>query len=487
MKPPPAHVFAAGASVVVAALVTAVTVTGQADGDARNVRQSRSTATPATAAQAPSPSAPAGAGPVAEPPEAPTSAPVIKENFPDPDVLRVGNVYYAYATNSRGNNTPVATAPSIDGPWTIRAADALPRLGRWARPGHTWAPEVVRRPDGVFVLYYTAESRESGDQCIGAATATSPGGPFQPEGERPLVCSERGDAIDAAFFRDADGSAHLLYRKDIGGSRPTAIFVRPLGPRWLNFVGPGTRILTWDGSDPVLVEAPALVRRGDKYVLFYSGGVFNSDKYRTRYAVASALGGPYRRAPRPLLDTESFGRKIRGPGGADVVTDPAGDHIVFHGIAEFLDGERVRRAMYVADLAWDGDRPVARGARRRYEAENGTVATGRVVSRPEASGNRAVRMRRGGQGGLEVRVLAPAAGGYTVRVTYRTVREGASGGRLMVRAADGTTGALSLRLSGGAPAKWRTVAVDVTLARGWNTLVVADPGAPIEIDHVEVS
>lgn len=72
-------------------------------------------------------------------------------------------------------------------------------------------------------------------------------------------------------------------------------------------------------------------------------------------------------------------------------------------------------------------------------------------------------------------------------MTCRTVREGASGGRLMVRAADGTTGALSLRLSGGAPAKWRTVAVDVTLARGWNTLVVADPGAPVEIDHVEVS
>ena len=54
----------------------------------------------------------------------------------------------------------------------------------------------------MFVLYYTAESRTSGDQCIGVATSQSPTGPFQPVGDRPLVCSEEGDAIDAAFFRD---------------------------------------------------------------------------------------------------------------------------------------------------------------------------------------------------------------------------------------------------------------------------------------------
>lgn len=489
----------AGAAAVSAAVVAvAMATTDRADGQARHAQAVRPaiTAPPATASPpepveptgSPEPSASPGLGePVAESRKPQATGPAIEGNFPDPDVLRVGETYYAYATNARGRNVPVATAPSIDGPWRVQPGDALPELGRWARSGNTWAPEVVRRPDGVFVLYYTAESRTSGDQCIGVATSQSPTGPFQPVGDRPLVCSEEGDAIDAAFFRDRDGSAHLLYRKDIAGPRPTAIFIRPLGPRWLSFTGPATRILTWDDSDPVLVEAPALVRRGDKYVLLYSAGVFYSDRYRTRYAIAAERTGPYRRAPEPLMSSTSFGRKIVGPGGADIVADPAGDHIVFHGITDFLGGERVRRAMYVADLGWDGAHPVVRGSRRRYEAEAGTAAGGRVVSGKGASGGRAVRIRPGAPGGLEIRVPAPEAGVYTVRLTYRTVRGKTGEGRLVARPESGAAGMLGLRLDYRKSSRWRTVTVEVALARGWNTLTFTQQGAPIDIDHLEVS
>src|SRR5215210_1814252 len=64
----------------------------------------------------PSPVAPAPtvAGPTAVPTPGPGqfANPVINQNFPDPDVLKVGDMYYAYATNAGTVN--IQTASSRD-------------------------------------------------------------------------------------------------------------------------------------------------------------------------------------------------------------------------------------------------------------------------------------------------------------------------------------------------------------------------------------
>src|SRR5688572_2476041 len=39
--------------------------------------------------------------------------PVIDRDFPDPDVLRVGDAYYAYATNAGGVNVQAARSPDL--------------------------------------------------------------------------------------------------------------------------------------------------------------------------------------------------------------------------------------------------------------------------------------------------------------------------------------------------------------------------------------
>src|SRR5947209_6758625 len=78
--------------------------------------------------------------------------------------------------------------------------DALPTLPGWvAYDGGSgsydvWAPDVSRRDDGTYLLYYTARDT-SGMQCIGAATASTPAGPFAPVGTQPLVCNapDHGD------------------------------------------------------------------------------------------------------------------------------------------------------------------------------------------------------------------------------------------------------------------------------------------------------
>ena len=87
--------------------------------------------------------------------------------------------------------------------------------GAWARGGLTWAPDVSQRADGRYLLYYTAHSIAINRQCIGAALASSPLGPFEPVGTGPLVC-DAGDAgdIDPSSFVDTDGRRYLLYKND---------------------------------------------------------------------------------------------------------------------------------------------------------------------------------------------------------------------------------------------------------------------------------
>jgi arabinan endo-1,5-alpha-L-arabinosidase len=67
--------------------------------------------------------------------------------------------------------------------------------------------------------------------------------------------------------------------------------------------------------------------------------------------VADRLTGPYVKAAAPLMTTDTFAGRVRGPGGQDVVAGADGrDRIVFHG----WSADRSRRVMYAADLSFSG-------------------------------------------------------------------------------------------------------------------------------------
>lgn len=284
---------------------------------------------------------------------------VIDSDFADPDLLTVDGTVHAYATNNTRHNIPFATASSVDGDWTL-GGDALPRLGSWARTGLTWAPDVSRRDDGSFLMYYTARDVTHERQAIGAAVADRPEGPFEPVGDQPLVCpAEAGGAIDPAAFVDRDGTRYLLYKNDgnaIGVD--TWIHLQRVGSDGIGFEGEPVRLLRQDRPEEHgLVEAPTLVARESGFLLFYSAGHFGDAGYFTSYASSPTLSGPYLKADRPLLSTGSTG--ITGPGGQDVVSDGGRDWIVFHGI---LRTEPLVRGMYVAELTWDdAGRPAVLG------------------------------------------------------------------------------------------------------------------------------
>jgi len=404
---------------------------------------------------------------------------VINQDFPDPDILQVGSTWYAYATNTGGRNVPVATAPSPDGPWTVQSVDALPTLGAWASRGWTWAPDVSRRSDGRFLLYYTARHTGYGRQCIGAALATSPLGPFSPVGTGPLVCNpgEGGD-IDASSFVDSDGSRYLLYKNDGNAIGVTTwVYLQRVGSDGIGFIGGRTGLIRNDRPEERgVIEAPVLVRRPSHYVLFYAAGCYCDSNYYTSYATSAYLTGTWTKAYRPLLTTASLDYTVDGPGGADVLSN----RILFHGWIN----SRTARGMYVAALGWANDYPVVRGSRVRYEGERGRL--NHCVVRTNAAGasqGAVVAYIDYPDSWVEITVFAASAGNHSVWVGYANGSPATATHYLHVNG----TGPVVVNYPVTGWDNWRQVRVDVNLAAGWNVLRFTHKDWYAELDYIEVS
>lgn len=314
-------------------------------------------------------SAPAAAQPQAQ------FVPVFATNFPDPFILRVGRDFYAYATNAERHQANVQMAHSTDlTDWAPvrdgdRLHDAMPVLPPWAREGWTWAPEVIR-VEGGYVLHFTAKDRQSGLQCLGAAFSADPRGPFTSDAAEPLVCQTgQGGTIDSSPFRDADGQLYLYYKND-GNARggPTQIYAQRLTPDGLHVTGDPVAVSRNDAPwEAHVIEAPTMVRHGDRYVLFYSANHFGWEPhqrlspYAIGYAACRGPMGPCADAPgNPIL--HSFNTRtegcLSGPGHQSVFNVGEQWFMSFHAHQAARGCVRVPeggRFMYIAPLGWTRD------------------------------------------------------------------------------------------------------------------------------------
>ncbi len=437
------------------------------------------------------PAAPAEAGPAVK--AAPAISPVIDENFADPDVMKVGRTYYAYATNSDGRNIKWATSTDLV-TWTVQQTDALPTLGAWVDtewsfpPGGSgdhgiWAPEVFATGPRSFVMWYTAHDRASGTQCIGAATATSPGGPFKPR-DTSLVCTpEIGGAIDASSYYEG-GRRYMLWKNDGNCcAQDTWLRLQQVSADGLRRTGAETQLIKQNKPfEGTLVEAPTLWKRGGSYVLFYSANFFGNGSYVSSYATAPSLRGPYTKADAPLMTTDAFNGEVRGPGGQDIVTGPDGrDRIVFHGWNPGFD----YRAMYSQRLDWQGTRPIVEGAKIRYEAED--AAFTRANAR-YATGGASNGVVVGGIDFADSRVTftvhVPRAGTYRLFTRYANGSDaGAASHALFVNNA--AAGTVDYPVTGWD--NWQVTERTVTLKAGTNTLSYGKGANFAEIDAIDVA
>jgi len=305
----------------------------------------------------------------------PSFVPVFRENFPDAFVLLQNGRFIAYSTND-GPNVPMATSNDlvhwsfVTDPATGKRRDALPRLGRWAKTGFTWAPEVLQL-GGRYLLYYTASDVKKNAQCIGVAVASDPLGPFVDDRPEPVVCqTELGGSIDADAFRDSDGKLYLYFKND--GNRVgkrSGIWGQQLAPDGLSVVGPPAELIHDDQSwEQRLVEAPTMVRSPIGYELFFSAAYFgwndNQDRspYGMGYASCSGPLGPCRKSPdNPILHS-FYDRQagcISGPGHQSIFTVGQRSFMSFHAWAATSGCHKLddKRYLYIAPIFWKDGKP----------------------------------------------------------------------------------------------------------------------------------
>ena len=287
----------------------------------------------------------------------PYQNPVYDEDFPDPAVLRVGNRYYAYATQGSGSNIQVLTSPDLTH-WTA-GPDALPQLGSWASGGKTWAPEVLA-VGGKYVLFYTEQDQKSGKQCIGRAESAAPGGPFVDDRPAPLVCQPGlGGSIDPNPIRAADGALYLYWKNDGNCcGKPVQLWAQRLSPDARSLRGAPVALLSntksWQGN---LIEAPEMVSHGGRYFLFYSANDYGSDKYAVGYATCQSPLGPCAdKSTRPLLSSAAV---AAGPGHCFVLDLADGSSVMFfHAWPPDAIGSTVPgRQLWMEPLEWVGGEP----------------------------------------------------------------------------------------------------------------------------------
>lgn len=301
--------------------------------------------------------------------------PVFEENFPDPFVVENQGEFIAYATND-GPNLPMATSRDLVH-WSFvrgpdgKKQDGMPKLGAWAKPGFTWAPEVMKI-GGNWVLYYTASDRKRNAQCIGVAVATDPKGPFVDSHAEPIVCQEElGGAIDASPFRDKDGKLYLYWKTDGNRVRKaTDIWGAQLAPDGLSLAGkPADLGLSdADGWKQRVIEAPTMIRTPDGLAMLYSAGYFgwNEDQRLSPYAMAfalcqSALGPCRDGSNKPLLNSFSETELgcLSGPGHQSVFRAKGGTFISFHGWATSKSCRKAKdaRYLYIVPFGWENGKP----------------------------------------------------------------------------------------------------------------------------------
>ena len=235
----------------------------------------------------------------------------------------------------------------------------------FVRRANVWAPNVLQRPDGKFVLYYAATAANATSvHCIGAAVGNEPQGPYNPLAT-PLACpTELGGAIDPSSITDADGTIYVAYKVDgnskgnggeCGNTVPplkdTPILLQKMDQDAITPSGPPITILDRTDEDGPLVEAPALARTVDGvYFLFFSSGCTRLPSYDLKYATSTNIAGPYTRASEPLLMTGYMG--LSAPGSASLGQDGSNWRMAFHArINTDIGGIR---AMYTALLILNG-------------------------------------------------------------------------------------------------------------------------------------
>lgn len=276
----------------------------------------------------------------------------------NPGVLRTDQGWVTMTTGDSRKPGHIHTAPELAGPWSPTDRPLLTRVAAWMNPDdkEIWAPSMARATDGSYRVYYAGLVKgDKHSRCIGVAQGADPRGPFTPD-DRALACYEGAPAAHAhdtiptegrgftlidptpaqldgqlvltykTGLRTADGRWHTTNRMArLDPARPQQTLPNPVN-------ADGRSVTITDTLDKDIEENPVLVKRGDRYTLFTSFGMFGTCDYRTTFRQSTDLWGGWQDKPRRDVPFPPSMRTC-GNGNAHVTRGTAEDswRIVFNG------------------------------------------------------------------------------------------------------------------------------------------------------------
>ncbi|MZQ85794.1 family 43 glycosylhydrolase [Paenibacillus sp. 5J-6] len=268
--------------------------------------------------------------------------PILCADYSDPDVIRVGEVFYMTASSFVSTpGLPILHSKDLVN-WTLigHAIDQLPgEYDDRVRHGDgVWAP-AIRYHDGKYWIYFSAP-----DEGIYMTTADHPAGPWT---ALHMVKEVKG-WIDPCPFWDEDGQAYLVhaFAKSRCGIKSKLQICR-MSPDGTSLLDDGRIIFDGTDNHPT-IEGPKLYKRGGYYYVFApAGGVAVGWQTVLR---AENIWGPY----EDKMVLHQGDSPINGPHQGGYVELESGEFWFLH----FQDREAYGRIVHLQPMSWENDWPI---------------------------------------------------------------------------------------------------------------------------------
>lgn len=274
--------------------------------------------------------------------------PVIPGDFPDPSVIRVGNMYYAAGTTSDfAPNYPLYESTDLVN-WK-QIGSIFNEQPAWTSENF-WAPELYYH-NGTFYVYYTAKRKSDRVSCIGVATTKDLRKGFTDHG---IIIEWGNEAIDGFVFQDDDQKRYISWKAyGLTKGRPIEILASELSADGLSLVGEHFSLTRFDqGWKGAGDEGQCLVKHGQYYYLLYSVGgcCDNRCDYRVMVSRSKNLKTGWEQFPEPILQGSEVW-KCTGHG--TLVTTPDNRYFYLYHAYHATDFEYIGRQGLLDELVWD--------------------------------------------------------------------------------------------------------------------------------------
>ena len=264
------------------------------------------------------------------------SNPLIRGDWSDPGIIRVGDDYYTCrSTFGWQPGIPIAHSRDLKHWEYIGHAFAThPKLVAGDTRGGIWGVDLGFNPNTKQFLIY-APCR---DHSVYVFNSSRPEGPY--------AMTFLGDqlGIDPGFFADDDGKLYLVLSMGV---------IYELAPDGLSIKRQAARI---DRTRYRFFEGPAIFKHdGWYYLLFSDGGTLPHEPSTISTLRARSLAGPWEEDPRnPVMFSTDNGARFEAPAHGTLIQTPKGDwFIAYH--AHETAFYTLGRQMLMQPVDWTSD------------------------------------------------------------------------------------------------------------------------------------